>query len=144
MSGPGGLFYCTYCSARKRRDPGEIPAVDRYDNPRIHAVHERAQKEGAGFLILSGEYGLLAPADPIPYYDHLLQRNEVGPLVDGITVQLQDHGVRELVYFTAPLEKHKQVRPYHDLLAAACSRKDVLFRKVMLEPESAETGSEHS
>lgn len=142
MSGEGGLFYCTYCSARKRRDPGEIPASDRYDNPRIHQVHERAQKEAAGFLILSGEYGLLAPADPIPYYDHLLQRNEVGPLVDGIASQLQDRGVKELVYFTAPLEKYKQVRPYHDLLAAACSRKDVSFRKVMLEAEPAESSAE--
>src|SRR5437016_9960050 len=96
--------YCTYCSRDKRKDPRLLQAIERYDNDRIRAAHKQALNDGVEFLILSGEYGVVSPSNHIPYYDHLLKREEVGALIERVTVQLQERQIRELVYFTKPWE----------------------------------------
>ncbi len=70
-------IFCTYCSAKKDRSQGELPAIQRYRSHRIKSVYIAAVSLGLKFLILSGEYVILEPSDPIPYYDHLLQSSEV-------------------------------------------------------------------
>ena len=82
--------YCTYCSRDKRKDPRLLQAIERYDNDRIRAAHKQALNDGVEFLILSGEYGVVSPSNHIPYYDHLLKREEVGALIERVTVQLQE------------------------------------------------------
>jgi len=127
--------YCTYCSARKRRDSHPLPAVERYDSGRIRDIYRLARADGVQFLILSGEYGLLLPEEEIPYYDHLLRREEVGALVELVAHQLRVRKIKKLVYFTRPLEGSQDVRPYHDTIAAACSRAGVKFELRIYEPK---------
>lgn len=134
--------YCTYCSAKKRRDSSLLPAVKRYDSSRIRDIYQLAQADGVQFLILSGEYGLLSPEEEIPYYDHLLRREKVGALVGLVAHQLRVRKVEELVYFTRPLESSPDIRPYHDTISAACSRVGVKFElKIYESSERAEPGN---
>lgn len=67
----------TYCSRRKSDAPGLLPAVERYSSPRIRLAQKKAAELNADFFILSGQFGLLHAEDPIPWYDHLLQPEEV-------------------------------------------------------------------
>lgn len=111
---------CTYCSARKRRDPDPLPACDRYLGPRIRSLHREAWRDGYLFLILSGRFGLLRAADPIPWYDHLLQPDEVSDLAASVGDKLRTLRLDALTYVTAPLASTPQVRPYYETIHDAC------------------------
>jgi hypothetical protein len=93
-------IFCTYCSAAKDRSEGELPAIQRYQDPRIKSVYDAANNLGIGFLILSGKYGILEPTDPVPYYDHLLQSSEVAEHSNLAASQLETLGVKDLIFFT--------------------------------------------
>ena len=93
-------IFCTYCSADKDSSEGELPAIQRYHDPRIKSVYDAANNLGIGFLILSGQYGILEPTDPIPYYDHLLQSSEVAEHSKLVARQLEALGVKDLIFFT--------------------------------------------
>jgi hypothetical protein len=113
--------FCTYCSASKSHEEGEISAIRRYQSLRIKTVHAAASSLGLGFHILSGEYGLLSPEHPIPWYDHLLRPEEVGQLVERVAEQIDECQISSLVYFTNSLAKEPTVVPYHNVIVAACS-----------------------
>jgi hypothetical protein len=59
--------FCTYCSASKSQAPGNIPAIQRYQSRRIRKVCQAATTLGLKFYILSGEFGLISPQQPIPF-----------------------------------------------------------------------------
>jgi len=62
------------CSAKKRLDPGLLPALERYDGV-AYRVLKKAFGEVAGLqerltvLIVSAEFGLIPATRPIPWYD---------------------------------------------------------------------------
>lgn len=123
---------CTYCSAGKRPDPGLLPAIERYQSVRI------AELQAAGaLLILSGEFGLLAPEDPIPFYDHLLLIDEVEAMVPQVSAQLQDRGVASLVFHTADPDSTPEIRPYVALITRACQAAQVALKIKLLEGNPA-------
>ena len=123
---------CTYCSADKRRDPKPLPAVARYLSDRIDSLH------GAGpLLILSGEYGLLAPDDLIPWYDHLLMPEEVDGLVPQVTSQLRSRSITALDFHTADPLHTPAIRPYVAVITQACATAGVVLRLVLLSGEQA-------
>jgi len=124
--------FCTYCSAHKSRDSGEIPAIRRYRSPRLDKVHNAALQLGVGFFILSGEFGLIPPERTIPWYDHLLTASEVPSLAEYLIEQIEQVGITRLVYFTRPLAVEPAVVPYHDALAIACTRVELPFLAVEL------------
>ncbi len=93
---------CTYCSKRKSETPGCVPAIERYLDERIHKVGAAAALLGLDFYILSGEYGLILPAHPIPWYDHLLRPDEVGQLAERMAGQIRQYGVEGIIYLTNP------------------------------------------
>lgn len=111
---------CTYCSARKRRDPDLMPACLRYLGPRIRALHQEAWRKGCLFLILSGEFGLLRAGDQIPWYDHLLKQDEVADLTERVERQIRGLNLATLTYVTAPLATTPNIRPYYDTIHDAC------------------------
>jgi hypothetical protein len=127
--------FCTYCSAGKSREAGEIAAIRRYQSKRIEAVYVAAQQLGVEFYILSGEFGLIAPDRPIPWYDHLLLENEVPALVERIVEQLAQYSITRLVYFSQSLDRDPAIIPYHEALAMACARLGVSFMMIELSPE---------
>ncbi len=114
--------FCTYCSRDKSDAPGAMPAIQRYKSIRIEKVHTAASQLGLEFYILSGKFGLLAPDQAIPWYDHLLKREDVSHLADRVANQIQEYGITGLVYFTNSFNRDPDVIPYHDAIVAACSR----------------------
>lgn len=113
-------IHVTYCSAAKRRDADPLPAARRYLDPRLDAVAAGAAAAGEGFLILSGEYGLLRPEDPIPWYDHLLRPDEAPELGVRAAARLRELGATEVVYHTADPGGEPQVAPYLEAIRRAC------------------------
>jgi len=122
------IAHCTYCSADKRDDPGNLPAIERYLDRRIHDVAAQAEAAGALFLILSGEYGLLRPDDPIPWYDHLLMPDEVEDLALPVMGQLRALGVTELFYYSVDPAVEPMVGPYGNVITMACARAGIAVR----------------
>jgi len=114
--------FCTYCSANKSNEPGEIPAIRRYQSPRIAKVYAAASELGVAFFILSGEFGLVPRHQPIPWYDHLLKPEEVDNLTELVAKQIHHFGITSIVYFTKSLTQEPAILPYHDVLVAACRR----------------------
>ena len=114
--------FCTYCSRDKSDEPGNIPAIRRYRDTRIEKVYNAASQLGLEFYILSGEFGLLSPQEPIPWYDHLLKPEEVSSLADRISKQIREYEINRVIYFTNSFARDSNVIPYHDAIVAACSR----------------------
>lgn len=112
---------CSYCSAAKREDDGLLPAVERYLSARLRVLWLHGRAQDTPLFILSGEYGLLHAEAPIPWYDHLLQPDEVAPLAVDVAARLRELGVEGVEYHTAPLAGFPDVRPYFDAISAACA-----------------------
>ncbi len=112
---------CSYCSATKREDDGLLPAVERYLSARLRVLWLRGRAQGTPLFILSGEYGLLGAEEPIPWYDHLLQPDDVAALAADAAALLRGLHVESVAYHTAPLAEYPAVRPYFDAISAACA-----------------------
>jgi hypothetical protein len=115
----------TYCSKKKRKDRNPLPAIRCYLSDRINTVWKKAKREERSMLILSGLLGLIRPDTPIMWYDKLLMPHEVGGMVDLVSHQLLWLHVEAVEYVTEDLWLEPSVKPYHDLLAAACKRQGV-------------------
>lgn len=111
---------CTYCSGPKRDNGGLLPAVDRYLSERIGGLRDLAAANEDGFAILSGEYGLLAADEPIPWYDHLLEPHEVEMLAVRVAEQLLALAPDSVEYHTANPRVAPAVEPYGATLQRAC------------------------
>lgn len=128
--------FCTYCSATKSPESAEIPAIRRYQSSRIGRVYDASRTLGFRFRVLSGEYGLVAPEQGIPYYDHLLTLEEVPALAELVARQIREAGITAFVYFTKPLATNPKVAPYHDALVTACRLTSASVCVVELEDTS--------
>lgn len=124
----GGRVLVTYCSRRKSKEPGEIPAIQRYCSPRIAAAALRAQELGADFRILSGVFGILKAEDPLPYYDHLLAENEIAAMVDMVTPSLS---VYDEVIFASVIGDF--VAPYRAVLEQATRQVGIRLVEIALQ-----------
>jgi hypothetical protein len=131
--------FCTYCSASKSQESGSIPAIRRYQSSRIERVYTAADQLEIEFYILSGKFGLIFPNQPIPFYDHLLNREEVSALAELIAKQIREYRITRLVYFTKPLASNKNLVPYHDSLSIACKQVSLPFFVVELEDVAMNT-----
>jgi hypothetical protein len=115
----------TYCCKEKRKDKKPISAIERYLSCRIKKVWEKAQREERPMLILSGLLGLIRPETPIMWYDKLLMPEDIGYMVDLVAHHLLSFQVTAVEYVTEDIWLDPSVKPYHDLLAAACKRQHV-------------------
>jgi hypothetical protein len=113
-------IFCTYCSAEEETDEQLLPAIRRYRSDRIARIYSASQVAGCGFFILSGEFGLLEPDAPIPYYDHLLVADEVETHAFCVAEQIKQHGITQILFFTLPVAKDEKLAPYHAALRLAC------------------------
>lgn len=112
--------FLTYCSAEKETYEHPLPAINRYRSDRIRRIYSAAESAGTGFFILSGEYGLLKPNEPIPYYDHLLVGDEVEAHSATIAAQIKQHGITQIIFFTLPVSADETLEAYHACLRLAC------------------------
>ncbi len=123
---------CTYCAGPKRSSGRMIPAVSRYLSRRTAQLHQLAQQRDVAFFILSGQYGLLLPDHPLPWYDHLLHADDVEKLVPAAATVLANAGITEVEYHTADPAVVPQVAPYGDVLRQACLLSDIRLEIVVL------------
>ena len=129
--------FCTYCSAKKDPSPGHLPAIQRYRSHRIKSVYIAAVSLGLKFLILSGEYGILEPSDPIPYYDHLLESSEVPEHSKRVADQLEALGVKDLIFFAGSFSDDENVKPYLDCIESASQEAGIALKFVYLPTNDA-------
>lgn len=126
-------IFCTCCSKSKNREIGEMPAIRRYNSKRIERVYQAACELHLRFFILSGCFGLVQPEQCIPYYNHLLDPDEVSDLSKRVAEQIDRYGIGGIVYFTKPLASDANLVHYHAVLSAACSMLVRPFLSVQLE-----------
>jgi hypothetical protein len=112
--------YCTYCSKQKSDEEGDLPAIQRYRSQRIAQVNLQAMMDGCAFYILSGKYGLIGPDYPLPYYDHLLQPDEVTGMVQWVAELIKITGVEEIQYFCNDPEQDSTLTPYQMVIEKSC------------------------
>ncbi|MDB4678143.1 hypothetical protein OAE93_00275 [bacterium] len=103
---------CTYCSAEKQTVVGNVPAISRYISKRIDRVAKQAEKENRPLFILSGKYGIIPAAHPIPYYDHLLTQEEVLAHAKKVASQIKEHGITHITFYTRSLQQDPNVAAY--------------------------------
>ena len=103
---------CTYCSAEKQTAVGNVPAISRYISKRIDWVAKQAEKKNRPFFILSGKYGIIPAAHPIPYYDHLLTQQEVLAHAHMVASQIREHGITHITFYTRSLQQDPNVAAY--------------------------------
>ena len=118
-------IFCTYCSAQKDHEPGNLPAIQRYQSKRINQIADSAVKLGIGFYILSGKYGLIESHMPIPYYNHLLQPDEIAIMVRKVGDQLAKADIQTIIFFTNPPEEDPNLGPYLEVIETACRNTNV-------------------
>jgi len=92
---------------------------------------------GLKFLILSGEYGILEPSAPIPYYDHLLESLEVSEHSQRVAGQLEALGVKDLIFFAGSVSDDENVKPYLDCIEFASQQSGIALKFVYLPTDDA-------
>ncbi len=128
-------IYVTYCSAEKNSIEKEIKAIDRYKSERIKHVQSLAKQDKADFMILSGKFGLLAPTDLIPNYDHLLKAFETTRLSKTVARQMKNLKGKSVVLYTHWMDKDINVAPYIETLTDACELAKMPFDLVVFDEE---------
>ena len=102
-------------------ETGRLRALEKYIRRSIE-VSDDDELGREEFRILSGKFGLLAAADPIPWYDHLLLPAEVSDHARLVADQLDALGPERVLLFARPEEDDPRVAPYRSSLAEACRR----------------------
>jgi hypothetical protein len=129
--------FCTFCCAKKDRSPGEIPAVQRYQDQLIKSVYIAAVSLGLKFLIMSGLYGILESSDLIPYYDKILQPSEVPEHSKKVSSQLEALDVRDIILFTQAISEDEKAKPYIDCIKIASQKAGITLKFVDLPASDA-------
>ncbi len=117
-------YLITICCKRKRRSPESLPAVRRYWSRRIQFVQAESKRLNRPFLILSGQYGLLSPEEPIPWYDHVLRDGDVEALARVVAGQMRNREVTEFVFYARPRTTAGWA-PYFAGLELACRQRSI-------------------
>lgn len=107
-----------------------MPAIERYRSDRIRSVYEMAQSAGVDFLIFSGKYGMLRPDEPVPYYDHLLQPDDLPAMILKISGPIGRYDSATLFMKSGP-----DVAKYAEAVQTAADRVAVPFEIRMWVPE---------
>lgn len=78
------------CSATKRKDPGLMQAIARYDGPAYRTLRARGNWHcDTTVHILSAEHGLISPWMEIEDYDRLLDRPRALELLESTEINLK-------------------------------------------------------
>jgi len=82
------------CSQRKRRGPGLLPAIERYDGVSFRvirkAMREGRWNENIDVLILSAKHGFLKVDDKIEDYDEEITKERANELKGPVLAALQE------------------------------------------------------
>ena len=123
---------CTICSREKNTGHSLLPAIRRYASERIHSVHEKSKADKVEFRILSGRFGLLAPDEKIPFYDHLLVSDEIKETKQIVKAQMIREDIDEVVFFMENLAEHPNWQAYYEVIRQACSELNIKFQEEII------------
>ena len=98
-------------------------------------MRDLAKQEKADFMILSGKFGLLAPTDLIPHYDHLLKAFETTRLSKVVAKQMKNLKGKSIVMYSHWMDKDIHVAPYIETLTDACELTKIPFDLVVFEDD---------
>lgn len=126
------IVFCTYCSKEKSNNQGDMPALARYDSERIKKVYNAAEAIGYEFRILSGKFGLVAPFDQIPYYDHLLKSSEVNNHAKKVSFDLIELQADEVIFFTDKPDTDPNLENYIECMQIAVYTADAKLKIIYL------------
>ena len=115
------LIYCTYCSAEKQSTKKPIPAIDLYQSTRIQDVHQMASKANLPFFIFSGKHGLIAPHQPVAWYDHLMQKEAISTHAEFLAKQIHSLNILAIHFFSNFPENDPNLQTYIDCITNACN-----------------------
>ncbi|MFB6208441.1 MAG: DUF6884 domain-containing protein [Candidatus Nanohaloarchaea archaeon] len=124
------VLHVTYCSKKKSREPGKLPAIERYNSERIEELHEQARQNKEDFAILSGEHGLVTPTEEVTYYDRLLREEDLEEMIPVVREDLQGREVSKVVYHTREIESERV--PYFRLIRESCRREKIDFSYLII------------
>ena len=128
------VLYATYCSAEKDGSRDLLPAIARYQSDRISGVASAAKTAGATFGILSGQYGLIPADHPLPYYDHLLQEDEIDAMTHQVQATLSNWDIAEIHWFSVAFEMDPNVKRYQMVMEAAAKNIGAALHLTLWEP----------
>ncbi len=124
-------YFCTTCCREKQREPELLPALERYLDPRIAAVHARSLGAGKPFVILSGKFGLVGPRKVIPYYDQALGMADVEKMQVVVARQLRELNCTGLRFFGLPRTTFGW-EPYFQVIEGGCHQAGVDLQIVIM------------
>lgn len=82
------------CSDEKKKDPGLLPAIERYDGYFFKIIKKMMRRgefpSSVDILILSAEYGLIEPNTPIKYYDRRMNKQRAMELRPKVMEKLRE------------------------------------------------------
>lgn len=128
------VLFATYCSAEKDGASGDLPAIKRYTSDRILGVAAAARGAEARFGILSGQFGLISADHPLPYYDHLLQPDEITERAASAARTLADWGITRIRWFSVAFEMDPNVGRYREVMTQAAATNGIAFELEIWEP----------
>jgi hypothetical protein len=117
----------TLCSASKSHTEGKLPAFERYTSMRIKNVMKVAKGKQLPFFIFSGKYGLIPYDYPIPYYDHLLSKDEVGDMAVLLSDQIKGSAMSSIDFYIHPDDSAWNV--YREALKEAATTVGVILNE---------------
>ncbi len=122
-------YICTICSKDKRKDLELLPAIERYSSSRIKNCYRKSINQGYKLLIFSGEYGFLYPHNLIPFYDHLLKKEEIDCLLPILKKQNKFLNITSIDCVMEPIKTFGW-EPYYEILGkfAVMENIDICFK----------------
>lgn len=104
-------YIVTTCCKDKDPDQKDLPAIERYLDPRIKLIATLATDE-IPFLIFSGKFGLIKPSHLIPWYDYALQFEGIDTLLPLLKQQIKALQITTLTAHLLPKDTPGW-GPYH-------------------------------
>lgn len=103
------------------KDPSEenLPLIERYKGKQIQDVYHWARRDGVGFFLFSGEFGLVDADFPTPPAEKALLPEDVSAMALHLTETLRDEGVKRVRFYTPPVKENPWVLIYLGCLQVA-------------------------
>jgi hypothetical protein len=125
----------TYCAKAKATTAEPTPAYERYLSKRITHARDSALINRDKFAILSGRFGLIDGSEMIPYYDHLLQEDEIPSMIERVAETMRNWGVSELTWYSLPDNLDPFVWRYRAVITRAAAITECSLKVVELFEE---------
>ncbi|MFH1038710.1 MAG: hypothetical protein V1789_08610 [PVC group bacterium] len=128
------VLVSTICCREKDRSEGLLPAFRRYRSARIRSAAGLARRAKLPFAILSGAFGLIDAATPIPYYDKLMEEGDLEEIAAKNAAYLKGKGIGDIVFLVPDPAADPHVAPYLKSLEMAAAAAGCGLKTIFVPP----------